>query len=227
MGSSRGTKIIVIAALLLLVSVNPIVFAVMLEWGGMIPRTARLAASRLAVVAAFFGSGMLVLGITSVGRHARLRRAAKTMANALSDLPLVGNPTGRVVQGVGAVVMGEFDGIRMEIVVEPEEGGQAWLRARCAARSPLSIWPRGLAGEGSWQTVASGRAWECVSKDAVAGLRGMDDVLNRVFEEGGAMHLHHTHHGVEVCFPNAPARTLLERLIIGMSTVSGVARANR
>ena len=227
MSSSRGTKIIVVAVLLLLVSVNPAVFAAMLEWGGMIPRTARLAASRLAVVAALCGAGLLVLGITAIGRHARLRRAAKSMANALSELPSASNPTIRVVDGVGAVMMGEFDGLRMEVVVEPEQGGQAWLRARCAAASPLSIWPRGLAGEGSWQTVASGRAWECVSKDAVVGLSGLDDLLNRVFEEGGALYLHHTHDGIEVCFPNAPARTLLDRLLVGVSTVSGIARTNR
>lgn len=227
MGSSRGTKIIVVAALLLFASVNPVVFAVMLEWAGMPPSTARLAASRLAVVTALCGAGLLVLGITSIGRHARLLRAAKSMANALIGLPSASNPTVRVVDGVGAVMMGEFDGIRMEVVVEPQQGGQAWLRARCSAESPLSIWPRGLAGEGAWKTVASGRAWECVSKDAVVGLSAMDDLLNRVFEEGGASYLHHTHEGIEVCFPNEPARTLLDRLLVGVSAVSGVARANR
>jgi len=142
---------------------------------------------------------------------------------------LAGGTSGRVqvVEGVGAGLTAEFAGLRMEIVVEPEEGGQMWVRARCPAALPLSVWPRGLGNSDELPVTASGRAWECAATDPIAGLQELDGLLNRLFEEGAASYLHQNHQGVEVCMPNAPAENLVDRLGLAIESAAGVARINR
>lgn len=227
LGSSRGIQLVIIAFPLLLIAVYPAAIAETLALAGMDPRVARLAGSRLAVMMAFSGAGLLLLGVTFMARSGRLRRSSQAMAETLSHLP--GGSSGRVqvIEGVGAGLTAEFAGLRMEVVVEPEQGGQVWVRARCPAALPLSVWPRGLGRSDGPPVMASGRAWECMAKESIAGFQDLDGLLNQLFEDGSASYLHQNHQGVEVCMPNAPAEDLLNRLKLAIDAAAGLARTNR
>ena len=227
MGRTHGIRLTMLSLLLLAAALNPPALGEVLSLVGMDFRTARLAGSRLAVVMALSGAGLLLLGITSIARSSRIRKTADATAEVLLLLPGASGAQSHVLDGVGAVMTADVDGLRIEVVVEPERGGNAWLRARCPAGQVLSIWPRGLSGAGDGGPAASGRAWECMSPERLAGISDLDDALNRLFEEGEASQLEHTRLGIEVRMSNAPASTLLGRLSLAVSVASGLARINR
>jgi hypothetical protein len=52
-------------------------------------------------------------------------------------------------------------------------------------------------------------------------------VLNHAFEAGGVTYLRHEQGGLELVMPNGPSEDLLERIRIGVQTVSFVARLNQ
>ncbi len=227
MGRTHGIRLTMLSLLFLGMALNPSALGELLSLVGMDVRTARLAGSRLAVVSALSGAGLLLLGITSFARSSRIRKTAEATAEALLLLPAASGARAHVLDGVGAVMTADVDGLRIEVVVEPERGGIAWLRSRCPAGQVLSIWPRGLADAGDGDPAASGRAWECVSSGRLTGISDLDDALNRLFEEGEASQVEHTRRGIEVRMSNAPASTLLGRLSLAVSVASGLARINR
>ncbi len=227
MGRTHGIRLTILSLLLLGVAVNPSALGEALSLFGMDNRSARLAGSRLAIVVAFSGAGLLLLGITSIARAGRIRQTADGIARALLLLPSVSGAQAHVRDGVGAVMTASIDGMHIEVIVEPEQGGSAWFHARCPAGQTINIWPRGLGGSGDAGPVVSGRAWECVGSAHVAGINDLDSALNRLFEEGEASHLEHSRLGVEVRLSNAPAATLLGRLSLAVTVAAGLARINR
>jgi hypothetical protein len=138
----------------------------------------------------------------------------------------------QVVPGVGAACVADVDGLRMEIVVEPESHGRAWVRARCFPARSLRVCPKGLEPEGAGDnliTVSQGYSWEAWGRPGIDGppLDAAAHSLGRAFGVGGATHIQHDGGGIELAMPNAPADELLARLRVAIDAVSSLARTNR
>ena len=223
----RGVGIAVVAVALVALALSPTALTVVFDAAGMNPQAARIAGSRMAVLVAFVGTGVLIMGLTGLSRRARIRRCSLAMADALAALPGSSNPTVAVLEKGGAVLSAEFDGLRMEVVVEPLMGGSAWVRTRAPAKQNVTFWPRGLTMEEAGVVVATGQFYECVSAHDNPALRELDSVLNAVFGEGGASRVTHNRTGIEVCLPGGPAEGRSARLRDAISLVAGLARINR
>jgi hypothetical protein len=120
----------------------------------------------------------------------------------------------------------------MEIVVEPESQGRAWVRARCFPARALRVCPRGMGPEveeDDLVTISEGYSWEAWARPGVDGpsLEGAAPSLGRAFGIGGASHIQHDSGGIELAMPNAPADELLARLHVAIEAVSSLARTNR
>jgi hypothetical protein len=120
----------------------------------------------------------------------------------------------------------------MEIVVEPETHGQAWVRARCAPARALQVCPRGLGPEDEGLglvSVSSGHGWEAWAGSGTDGpsLDGAARILSHAFGAGGVSHILHDGGGIELAMPNAPADELFSRLCVALQAVSSLARTNR
>ena len=223
----RVLWIATVAVVLVGLALSPTALTAVFEVAGMSPQAARIAGSRMAVFVAFVGTGVLIVGLTGVSRRARIRRSSCAMADALAALPGSTNSTIAVLDDVGAVLSGEFDGLRMEVVVEPLVGGSSWVRARVPANHPLTIWPRGLMRDEDGAVVVTGQTYECVSAVHNTALRELDAALNAVFGKGGASRVTHNRTGIEVCLPSGPAEGRNGRLQDAIALVAGLARANR
>jgi len=196
---------------------------------GMDARAAQIAGSRLAVMLSLCGAGFMVLGFTSLTRSRRLRRISQAHVDVLDFLSGQDRYRAQLVDGIGAGLTAEFDGLTMEGLVEPERGGLVCIRALSMPGQPLSVWPRGLTPNGepkARQVVASGRAWECWAATNTIGIGSADSILNRAFEAGGVTYMRHEQGGIELVMPNGPSEDLLDRIRIGVQTVSFVARLN-
>jgi len=208
-------------------ALSPTALTAAFDAAGMAPQAARIAGSRMGVLVAFVGTGVLIVGLTGLSRRARIRRSGLAMAEALATLPGSANPTVVVLSDGAAVLSAEFDGLRMEVVVEPLVGGSAWVRARSPANQTLTIWPRGLSSDEFGPVVTQGRSYECASANHNIQLRELDSVLNAVFGEGGASRVTQNHMGIEVCMPSGPPEGRTARLRDAVSLAVGLARINR
>ena len=221
-----------VGAILLSVAFDPLIVGAALELLGMTPSASRLAGSRLAVMAALIGTGILFFGLAGWARASRIQSICEAHALVLDHLGRDYGARSQVVPGVGAACVADVDGLRMEIVVEPESHGRAWVRARCYPARSLRVCPRGLGPEGSAEdfvTVSEGYSWEAWGIPGVDGpsLDAAAASLGRVFGVGGASHIQHDGGGIELSMPNAPAEELLARLRVAIDAVSILARTNR
>lgn len=227
MARHRGVGRIGWSLLLLGIAINPQLFELTLEAVGLSPGSARLAAARLAVIAAFSGAGLFVLGVTAVARRRRIHRAASAIAASLRELPELHNPRCSVIDELGAVLNAEYQGIRMEVVVEPLTGGRAWVRAQSPTRNTVTVWPRGLAPAEEQSFRTSGDNYECLSVQSNVQLRELEDDLNEVFGPGEATHVIHDGSGIEVCMPNEPTVSRNARIASAARLTARLAQANR
>lgn len=230
MDTSGAFRLIWLAIPCLAIAVYPTGIGEALAVLGMDARAARIAGSRLAVMMSLCGAGFMVLGFTSLTRTRRLRRISAAHVGVLDFLSGQARYRAHLVDGVGAGLTAEFDGLPMEVLVEPERGGKVCIRALSMPSQPLTVWPRGLIPEGeptARQVVASGRAWECWAATNTVGIGSADLILNRAFEDGGVIYLRHEQGGLELVMPNGPSKDLLERIRVGVQAVSVVARLNQ
>ena len=124
----QARALILFSLVLLAVAVAPTALGEALSMLGMDPRVARMAGSRLAVMSAMSGAGMLLVGITLWARADRLLRISQGHARMLEHLA---PQTVTIIDGPSALAMGEFDGLRADVVVPPQVGGVAIIHARC------------------------------------------------------------------------------------------------
>ena len=229
MDTSGAFRLIWISIPCLAIAIYPTGIGEALGLLGMDSRAALIAGSRLAVMMSLCGAGLMVLGFTGLTRSRRLRRISEAHVDVLDFLS--GQPRYRahLVDGIGAGLTAEFDGLPMEVLVEPERGGVVCIRALSIPGQPLAVWPRGLTPNEdpkTRQVVASGRAWECWATTNSIGIESAESILNRAFEAGGVAYLRHEQGGIELVMPNGPSEDLLERIRIGVQAVSFVARLN-
>jgi hypothetical protein len=127
-----------------------------------------------------------------------------------------------------AVLFSEFDGLRTSVTIAPERGGLAVVQARCAARNPLQIWPRGLGPElGDSEIINQGKSWELWGRLGASTLSGAEELLEDAFGAGGVLSVTHDRTGIMLHLPNAPAEELGHRLGSAIRLVSSLARLNR
>ena len=229
MDTSRALRLIWISIPCLAIAIYPPGIGEVLAVLGMDSRAALIAGSRLAVMMSLCGAGFMVLGFTALTRSRRLQRISEAHVDVLDFLSGHDRYRAHLVEGIGAGLTAEFDGLPMEVLVEPERGGQVCIRALSIPGQPLAVWPRGLTPDGvpkTRQVVASGRAWECWAATNAIGIGSADSILNHAFEAGGITYLRHEEGGIELVMPNGPSENLLERIQIGVQTVSFVARLN-
>ena len=198
---------------------------------GMDIRAARLAGSRLGVLGAMVGAGLMFIGLSAWARASRIRSTGIRFATALDR---IANPHGAhsvLVPGAGVGFAADIDGLRMEVVVEPERHGRVFVRARCQARMPCVVWPRGMDDENSrYKRVATGTAWEAWSlsqRGEPLSWASVDAVLSRAFGPGAAHEIRHDAGGIEVSMSNAPSTDLEGRILVGIDAASALARLNR
>ena len=108
----HARALILFSMVLLAVAVAPTAVGDALALMGMDGRVARMAGSRLAVMAALSGAGMLLVGISLWARSDRLVRISQGHTRILEHLGL---QTIAVVDGPAAVASGEFEGLRVDI----------------------------------------------------------------------------------------------------------------
>jgi len=219
-----------LALFLLLVAFDTSFFTELLALTGMESRVARIAGSRLSVMAALVGAGLLLISLSSWARNARMLTISSAHADMLEHLVQENMGRVEILPGVGAAFTGEVAGLRVEIVVEPTHGGQAWIRALCPASRPLHIWPRGLAPESTAAhgfRVSQGPSWEAWST-AEGMLHG--DVMQPVedaFFDAGVSEIQHNRSGVELSMSNAPGDSLMKRITLGLNVAAALSRSNR
>ena len=201
MDTSRAFRLIWLSIPCLAIAVYPTGIGDALAVVGMDARAARIAGSRLAVMLSLCGAGFMVLGFTALTRARRLRRISDAHVDVLDFLSGQARYRAHIVDGVGAGLTAEFEGLPMEVLIEPERGGQVCIRALSMPAQPLAVWPKGLHPDQEHrarQVVASGRAWDCWATTNAVGIEAADTVLNRAFEAGGVTYLRHEQGGLEV-----------------------------
>jgi len=222
--------LVIFSVMLLAVSVESTLFSGLLSTVGMDDRAARIAGSRLTVMAALVGAGFLLIGLSSWARNTRMHNISRAHMNMLGHLVEEYGGVVDLLPGVGAGFSGEIGGIRVEIVIEPSRGGAAWIRGICPTSRPLHVWPRGLAPDGQnphASLVASGRSWEAWAAVAGGLPPGTEKVVEAAFEQGGVLELIHGPTGMELSMPNAPGEGLMARISLGLEAVAALSRFNR
>lgn len=223
----QARALILFSIVLLAVAVAPTSLGDALAVAGMDARVARMAGSRLAVMAALSGAGMLLVGISLWARADRLLRISEAHARMLEHL---GAQTVAVVEGPTAVAFGEFDGLRADIVVPPEVGGSAVIRAPCHPAVEVEVWPRGLPPEDlppGTHVTDSGQFWEAWSSRAEPVLVGGEGLLEGAFAAAGVFQVSHDRSGIRISLPSSPAESLPQRLKLSLRLASFLARSNR
>jgi hypothetical protein len=221
-------RLVFCSVILMAMAFEPSIISGLLSAVGMDDRAARIAGSRLTVMAAMVGAGFLLIGLSSWARNTRMHNISQGHMNMLDHLVREYGGTVDVLPGLGAGFSGEIGGIHVEIVVEPIRGGQAWIRARCPASRPLHISPRGLAPESeNGAVVACGRSWEAWSSVAGPLQHGAEQCLEDAFDRGGLLEMKHGRTGIELSMPNAPGEGLLARISLGLEAAAAVSRINR
>ena len=215
---------------LLVVAHDASLFGGVLSGLGMEERAARIAGSRLRIMAALVGAGLLLIGLSIWARSIRLRSVSQAHAGVLQHL--TENHVGRVDvhAGVGAVFSGEVAGLRLEVAVEPVRGGRILIRALSPAPTSLLIWPRGLAPTtqtSSFVRIAQGASWEAWAPSAGTLQGELMGPIEAVFLRAGATEMRHDRSGIEVTLPNAPGIDLVQRIELGVQAASALSRANR
>ena len=223
----QARALIFFSVVLMAVAVAPTVLGDALHLMGMDARVARMAGSRLAVMSAMSGAGLLLVGISLWARADRLLRISHGHAIALEHFK---PQTVTVVDGPAAVAVGEFEGLRAEIVVPPQVGGSAVIRARCHPAAEVEIWPKGLPPDDLPMEVLvtdSGQHWEAWSARAEPVLRGGEDLLEAAFAAGGVLQVSHNRSGIQISLPSSPAENLVQRIQVALSLATFLARSNR
>jgi len=221
-------RFIYFSILLLAVALYPTGVGDFLTAIGVDARVARIAGSQLTIMAALCGAGFLLIGITTLARTKRLRRISVMHVALLDHLSQQKGNSAQLVEDQGAVLVGEFDGLRAVVSIAPERGGFAVINASCSARRSIEIWPRGLGPEsGDYEVVARGQSWEVWSSPDGPVLTSAKDLLELAFGEVGVVSVSQDRRGIRLKMPNAPADDLVRRLDIGIRLVSLIARTNR
>ena len=222
------------ATVMLGVALNPSMIVAVLKGLAVEPDAARLAGAQLSVLIGMTGGGGLLIGITLLARATRLRQG---WAEHAAHLERVAHPMGGRVQqvpGVGVGFVAEIHGLRLEVVLEPEQNGAIWVRAHCPAQAPLTVWPLGMApktpSEG-WLKVADGRSWEGWAPVMIPGAEPMfgdalRGALDALFGEGGAARMRHDSGGIEVELPRAMDSDFERRIQSAVDAVVAMARYN-
>jgi len=191
-------------------------------------RAARIAGSQLTIMAALCGAGFLLIGIATMARTKRLRRISGMHVALLDHLPQQSGSSAHLVEDQGAILVGEFEGLRAMVSIAPERGGLATISASCSARRSIEIWPRGMGPEeGDHEVVSHGQSWEVWSAPDGPVLTSAKDLLELAFGEVGVLSVTQDRRGIRLKMPNAPADDLVPRLDIGIRLVSLLARTNR
>lgn len=223
----QARALILFSMVLLAVAVTPTALGEGLSLLGMDPRVARMAGSRLAVMSAMSGAGMLLVGITVWARADRLLRISQGHARMLEHLA---PQTVTIIDGPSALAMGEFEGLRADIVVPPQVGGAVMIHARCHPAADVLVWPKGLPpGDlppGTMIT-AEGEHWEAWTARAEPSLEGGEEILEAAFTTAGVLQVAHDRSGIRISLPSSPAESLLDRLKIALSVATFLARSNR
>jgi len=220
--------------LLLLFALEPGSLSVLFRGLGVDPQAARLATAQFSVMMALTGAGVLVIGLTWWARVGRMRASWLAHSELLQQIagPLDASVQILIPSGVG--FSAEVDGLRLEVVLEPQRHGATYVRARCSAEIPLDIVPLGM-GPASppfgWGRVADGDTWEMWALQMMddsgprvtSSLRGALDAL---FGAGGARRMRHDSGGIEVQLPHASDLDVRDRLPMGIDGVVALARAN-
>jgi hypothetical protein len=226
----RPVRSLMLAVCLLGVALAPTAVATMLDVIGMDGRAARIAGSRLTVMSALCGAGLLFISIARWARASRLGRISLLHAQLLDHLSAEAGGRAVVTDESGAHVTGEFDGLRTEIHVSPEQGGEVRIRALCMPGRIVVVWPRGLGlGEEmpGLSLVSKGAHWEAWSAHREPVLVGAESALEEAFGEGGMTRVIHDADGIELILSNGPPELLLGRLRIAVRLASSLARINR
>ena len=224
-GFSR--TLILLGTCLLGVAIVPTAIGDLLAAAGMDGRAAAIAGSRLTVMMALFGAGLLLVGLTTWARSQRLVRSCLAYAELLEALE---PSTVRIVEGPAVLAIGEFDGLRAEIVVHPQSGASAVIRAQCHPATRLEVWPRGLVPAdlppGS-RPSDGGAHWEGWVESGAFVLEGGADLLETVFAGAAAEQVSHDNTGISIRLSLSPPETLLQRLRVGIDMAVYLAKANR
>lgn len=223
----QARSLILFSCVLLAVALAPTALGDALALMGMDARVARMAGSRLAVMSAMSGAGMLLVGISLWARADRLLRISQGHASMLDHLE---PNTVAVVDGPAAVAVGEFEGLRAEIFVPPQVGGAAVIHARCHPAAEVEIWPKGLVPDDlppDALTTDSGQHWEAWTARAVPVLDGGEELLESAFAAAGVLQVSHDRSGVRISLPSSPADSLLRRLQVALKLAAFLARSNR
>ncbi len=212
---------------LLAVAVAPTAVGDALALMGMDGRVARMAGSRLAVMAALSGAGMLLVGISLWARSDRLVRISQGHTRILEHLGL---QTIAVVDGPAAVASGEFEGLRVDIFLPPQVGAAAAIHAPCHPAADVEIWPKGLPPDDlppGALTTDSGRHWEGWTDKAEPVWDGGGELLEAAFAAAGVLRVSHDRSGIRIGLPTSPAESLVARLTCALKLAAFLARSNR
>ena len=221
-------RFIYFSILLLAVGLYPTGLADFLVALGMDARAARIAGSQLTIMAALCGAGFLLIGIAAMARAKRLRRISQMHVALLDHLAQRSGSAAQLVEDQGAVLVGEFDGLRAMISIGPERGGLAVIHASCSARHAIQILPRGLGpDDGKEEVVSSGQSWEVWAEPDGPVLTSAKELLELAFGEVGVLSVIHDRMGIRLEMSNAPADDLVSRLEVGIRLISLLARTNR
>ena len=230
MSPIRPIRLLIASILLIGVAFESTLFVEPLLMVGMDERVARIAGSRLSVMVALVGAGLLLIAISVWARNARMHAISLAHAEMLEHLAATHVGHVEIVPGVGAGFSGEVAGLRVEIIVEPTSGGQVWIRALCPAARPIHIWPRGLAPDvkdTEGYRIAWGPSWEAwSSQDEALHGEGVHPIEDAFFK-GGVGEIRHNRNGIELSMSNAPGGGLLERISVGLEAAAALSRANR
>ena len=228
--SFRPIRLLIAAILMIGVAFDASVFVELLMAVGMDERVARIAGSRLSVMSALVGAGLLLIAISIWARNSRMHSISLGHADLLDHLAQEHLGHVEIVAGVGAGFAGEVAGLRVEIIIEPTRGGQAWIRALCPAARPIHIWPRGLVPdtEGSnGYRIAIGPSWEAWSSSNEALHGDVVHPIEDAFYVGGVGEIRHNRNGIELSMSNAPGVDLMERISVGLKAAAALSRVNR
>lgn len=230
MNTRRPIRTVVVSLSLLLLAVYPTALSALFELLGLDGRAARIAGSRLTVMAALCGAGLLLIGIAAWARSSRLERISTMHVQMLNHLTRDAGGRARLPAVGGAEVEAEMDGLRMAIRLTAEQGGQAYLHALCMPGEVIEIWPKGLEPEGRserFAVVCQGVHWAAWSTSGRAVLDGGETILEEAFGPAGLTWVGHDTSGIEITMPNGPAEDLLDRLHTAIRVASMLARLNR
>ena len=223
----HARALILFSMVLLAVAVAPTVLGDALALMGMDARVARMAGSRLAVMAALSGAGMLLVGISLWARADRLVRISQGHARILEHLGL---QTIAVIDGPAAVASGEFEGLRVDIFLPPQVGGVAAIQAPCHPAADVEIWPKGLPPDDlptGARTTDSGSHWEGWIDKAEPVLDGGGELLEAAFAAAGVLRVSHDRSGIRINLPTSPAESLVARINCALKLAAFLARSNR